>query len=178
MRVRRALAAAVAALVLLSAPASGGTYAGCYAYPVGPNTPTGIAGCEVWGDGIASWYSSSGSGVAMNFCTWVRRHDTGCGSVSIYSYDTGVEVIARVVDFCDCYTGTSKQRIVDLQGGVVSALGLSRSAGLYSVRVLPSAGSPTVVIPAATPAPTPAPTPVEEPKPILLHWLRYDDFVR
>lgn len=41
----------------------------CYEVPITINTPTGIAGCEEWGSGIASHYGP-GSGVAMNFCTW------------------------------------------------------------------------------------------------------------
>lgn len=108
----------------------------CYAEPVTPNTPTGIAGCVRWGKGIASHYGP-GAGVAMNFCTWTHRHTNGCGSVRITSVDTGITVIAPVIDFCDCYTTTSDERIVDLQWGVVASLGLSTSQGLYKVEVWP-----------------------------------------
>lgn len=106
----------------------------CYPEPVGPNTPTGIAGCEREGRGIASHYGP-GSGVAMNFCTWTYRHRHGCGSVRITSLDTGITVVAPVIDFCDCWTTTPDERIVDLQWGVVSALGLDTSQGLYRVEV-------------------------------------------
>jgi hypothetical protein len=121
----------------------------CGSTPVTPNTPTGIAGCEVFGEGTASHYGP-GSGVAMNFCTWERRHTYGCGTVRITSVDTGLVVDAPVVDFCDCYTGTGDQRVVDLQYGVVAALGLDLSRGLYSVVVVPlqpSQGPAPVMLP-------------------------------
>lgn len=106
----------------------------CYQIPVSPNTPTGIAGCERWGIGIGSHYGP-GNGVAMNFCTWTLRHRAGCGTVTITSLDTGLSVTAPVVDFCDCYTTTSKERIVDMQWGIVASLGLDTSQGLYKVEV-------------------------------------------
>ena len=108
--------------------------AGCYWVPWTVNTPTQIAGCWRSGQGIASFYAP-GSGVAMNFCTWTLRHTKGCGSVRITSLDTGNSVIAPVIDFCDCYTNTSRERIVDLQTGVLYALGLSPTRGLYVVKV-------------------------------------------
>lgn len=116
------------------------TAASCRPEPVTPSTPTGIAGCEVWGAGTASHYAP-GDGVAMNFCTWGLRHSDGCGSVEVTSVDTGLTVTAPVVDFCDCYTGTADQRIVDLQYGVVAQLGLDLSRGLYPVVVEPAGRS-------------------------------------
>lgn len=110
---------------------------GCYSVPVSANTPTGIAGCIRWGEGIASHYGP-GSGVAMNFCTWVRRHTYGCGLVTITSLETGITVTAPVIDFGDLYTGTPNERIVDLQWGVVEALGLDVRKGLYPVEVWPA----------------------------------------
>lgn len=107
---------------------------GCYRVDKTPNTPTGIAGCQVWGEGIASHYGP-GNGVAMNFCTWVLRHEQGCGYATITSLDTGLSVRVPIVDFCDCYTGTDNQRIVDLQYGVLEALGLNYSGGLFEVSV-------------------------------------------
>lgn len=77
----------------------------------------------------------------MNFCTWERRHSSGCGSVTITAADTGRTATAPVIDFCDCYTGTTQERIVDLQYGVVQALGLSLSQGLYMVTVWPIDGT-------------------------------------
>jgi hypothetical protein len=82
--------------------------------------------------GVASWYGP-GTGVAMPFCTWTLRHTAGCGSVRIQSHDTGLVVTAPVVDWCQCYVGTPDERLVDLQWGVVDALGLDREAGLYDV---------------------------------------------
>lgn len=118
-----------------SASASYGS--GCYPIPVGPNTPTGIAGCERWGKGIASYYGP-GSGVAMNFCTWTYRHEHGCGFITVKSLASGLQVTVPVVDFCDCYTGTPDERIIDLQYGVVQLLGLNMSQGLYEVEVWPA----------------------------------------
>lgn len=115
---------------------------GCYPVPVTPNTPTGIAGCLRFGDGIGSEYGTSGFGVAMNFCTWVLRHTQGCGSVMVTSRDTGLSVIAPVVDFGDLYTGTPDERIVDMLPGVVKALGLDPARGLYPVTVMPA--TPTI----------------------------------
>lgn len=80
----------------------------------------------------------------MNFCTWALRHRVGCGQVQITSLDTHRTVTVPVVDFCDCYTGTPRERIVDLQWGVVSLLNLQLSIGLYPVTVQPP--SPTVSI--------------------------------
>jgi hypothetical protein len=71
----------------------------------------------------------------MNFCTWTLRHTEGCGTVKVTSIATGLSVRVPVVDFCDCYTGTSDERIIDVQGGVLSLLGLSPLDGLYRVRV-------------------------------------------
>jgi hypothetical protein len=106
----------------------------CESTPITPNTPTGIAGCYREGDGIASHYGP-GNGVAMNYCTWALRDNSGCGSVTITSLDTGRSVTVPVIDFCDCYTGTANERLVDLQYDVVTALGLDLSAGLYRVNV-------------------------------------------
>ena len=73
----------------------------------------------------------------MNFCTWERRHSTGCGSVKVTSVDTGLVAVVPVVDFGDLYTGTADERIVDLQYDVVAALGLNLADGLYAVTVEP-----------------------------------------
>lgn len=131
----RATTALLAALLIALLVAVTSPVAACDAVPVTPNTPTGIAGCDRTGDGIASRYGTSGDGVAMNFCTYARRVTEGCGWVTIQSHDTGVTVTVRVVDYCDCYTGTADERIVDLQPGVVAALGLDPSRGLYPVTV-------------------------------------------
>lgn len=112
----------------------------CEPEPVTANTPSGIAGCYQWGVGKASFYTASGWGVAMNFCTWERRHTDGCGEVVVRSLDTGISVVVPVVDFCDCWWFTDR-RVVDLQGDVVDALGLARSRGIWQVEVQPAAGS-------------------------------------
>jgi len=95
--------------------------------------------------GIASNYGP-GNGVAMNFCTWTVRHIQGCGWVQIQSADTGIVVEAPVVDYCLCVVPNSAHpnRIIDLQYGVVAALGLSVSQGLYQVTVWRIEGDETV----------------------------------
>jgi hypothetical protein len=107
---------------------------GCHDVPITPNTPSGIAGCIQWGKGTASFYTDSGMGAAMNFCTWSLRMLQGCGSVKVTVPSTGRSIVIPVVDFCDCYWLTDR-RIIDLQGGAVDALGLDRSRGLWTVEV-------------------------------------------
>jgi len=85
-------------------------------------------------DGTASWYGP-GNGVATPWCTWVRRHSIGCGWLRIQSHRTGLVVTAPVVDWCQCYRHTPRARVVDLQLGVVAALGLDPADGLYSVSI-------------------------------------------
>jgi hypothetical protein len=109
-----------------------GPYPGCEPYPVGPNSPTGIYKCIVYGVGTASWYS--GSGVARNDCIYPW---TNCQTISIRSLDTGITIVVTPVTFCDCYTGTSKERIVDRSLAQVRALGLDPNRGLFPVEVLP-----------------------------------------
>ncbi len=93
-----------------------------------------VRGAEPGVSGIASHYGP-GSGVAMHFCTWELRHGNGCGWVRIQSADTGIVVEAPVIDYCECVVPDSSHpvRIADLQWGVVDALGLDRSTGLYRV---------------------------------------------
>ena len=86
----------------------------------------------------------------MNFCTWALRHNSGCGWVTITSHETGLSVTAPVIDYCDCFFGTTDERIVDLQYGVVAALGLDLSRGLYPVTVtplLPAQGPDALMLP-------------------------------
>lgn len=82
--------------------------------------------------GTASWYSE-GTGVATQWCTWTLRHSQGCGFLAIQSDQTGLVAYAPVVDWCQCYRGTPQERIVDLQLGVVAALGLDPVQGLFPV---------------------------------------------
>jgi len=85
--------------------------------------------------GIASHYGP-GTGVATQWCSWVRRHTVGCGWLRIQSGQTGLTVVAPVIDWCQCYRGTRDERIVDLQWDVVEALGLELAQGLYPVTVV------------------------------------------
>lgn len=126
----------------------------CGPEPITVNTPSGISGCYQWGIGKASTYGASGFGVAMNFCTWGLRHSDGCGRVSIKALDTGLKVVAPVIDFCDCYWLTDR-RLVDMLPGVVAALGLDRARGIWQVDVEPldnqSGASNTPPAPALSP---------------------------
>lgn len=102
-----------------------GFLAAVLAWPVRGSEPAPEAG-------IASHYGP-GTGVATQWCTWTLRHSASCGWVQIQSHDTGIVVLAPVVDWCQCYRGTANERIVDLQWGVLAALGLDPALGLYDV---------------------------------------------
>jgi hypothetical protein len=103
---------------------------GCHAIPVTASTPTGIARCAVYGEGIASEWS--GPGIARNDCLYPWTH---CQTIAIQSLTTGLTIIVTPRMFGDLYTGTPRQRIVDLDPAAVRALGLDESAGLWPVRV-------------------------------------------
>lgn len=107
--------------------------------------PTGWEGCTVYGDGIASRYA--GPGVARNDCTWPWRR---CTPIRITSFQTGLSIIVRPRMFCDCYTRTRRQRLVDLDPAAVRALGLAWADGLYPVSVEPvdpATGLPDTALP-------------------------------
>lgn len=105
----------------------------CEPYPVTSYSPTGIVGCEVYGEGVASWYQ--GSGVARNDCVWPWN---ACQPIEITSLETGRSIVVTPTMYCDCYTGTADERIVDLDLAAVRSLGLDPSRGLFPVRVEPA----------------------------------------
>jgi hypothetical protein len=124
--VRRAIPLAFLLLALFPTSAA----AECRPYPITEHSPTGIVGCVVYGEGIASRWP--GPGVARNDCEWPW---TGCTTIRITSLDTGRSIVVTPTMFCDCYTGTADERLVDLDPAAVSALGLDWSRGLYRVTV-------------------------------------------
>ena len=140
---RLLLTCPVAALLLLALTASP-VKADCYAIEVRAWSPTGIAGCTVYGRGLASHWP--GPGVARNDCIWPW---TDCEPIRIFSHDTGRSIVVRPTMFCDCYTGVREssqgltERLVDLDPSALKALGLweMRANGLFSVTVSPAAGS-------------------------------------
>jgi hypothetical protein len=107
-------------------------YAACHRIPIGPDSPTGIAGCEIYGYGLASTWS--GPGIARNDCIWPW---TACTTVVITSVETGQTITVTPTMFGDLYTGTPDQRIVDLDPVSVRRLGLDPGRGLWPVQVMP-----------------------------------------
>ena len=111
---------------------------GCEPEPIGPNTPTGVKGCVVYGEGTASMWG--GPGVARNDCVWPWDD---CQPIAIQSLETGITIVVTPTMFGDLYTGTSDERIVDLDPAAVAALGLDPSKGLWPVYVSPvGSGNP------------------------------------
>ena len=119
---------ALAAWLMFAGPAG----AACEYYePDPPNEPTGVKGCEVYGEGLASMWA--GPGVARNDCVYPW---TACASIRITSLETGISVDRTPTMYCDCYTGTADERLVDLDPPTVAALGLNPDVPtLHGVRV-------------------------------------------
>lgn len=116
-------------VILLAHPANAA--AACRTAAVTPNTPSGVVGCVVYGEGVASMWS--GPGAARNDCVYPWDD---CQPVSVRSLQTGLVIVVQPTMFCDCYV-TTDPRIIDLDPAMVSALGLDPAEGLWPVRVEP-----------------------------------------
>lgn len=136
---RLLLTCPVAALLFLAAPSP--VRADCYEIEVRAWSPTGVAGCVRYGTGLASWWQ--GPGVARNDCIWPWND---CEPIRIRSLDTGRSIVVSPTMYCDCYTGTRSERLVDLDPSALKLLGLwdSRSRGLFSVTVSPASDGETL----------------------------------
>lgn len=133
------LAALLATGALLGVPAPG--RAACHEIPRTSYSPTGIAGCTVYGVGLASTWA--GPGAARNDCVWPWQR---CQPVSVHSILTGRTIRVQPAMFCDCYTGTRHQRLIDLDPDQLAALGLDPADGLYAVEVRPVGALPDTAL--------------------------------
>lgn len=128
---RLAVLIALAGLLLAAAPARAGDET-CYPIEVTWYSPTGIAGCTVYGQGTASMWG--GPGAARNDCVFPWDD---CQTIAVRSLDTGLQIVVTPTMFGDLYTGTPRERIVDLDPSMVAALGLDPADGLWDVEVWP-----------------------------------------
>lgn len=135
-------------LLLSSLAAPAVAYDGCHPEPFHKhNSPTQIAGCVVYGTGVASRWGVPG--VARNDCEYPWTH---CTPIIITNVDPDspgylTAVIVTPTMFCDCYTGTSRERLADLDTPTLAALGfydrdgnVDLARGLYPVSVGPVHG--------------------------------------
>jgi hypothetical protein len=138
---RTLLRLAAWAVVLALAAAVSPVLAGdCEPEPASAWAPAGYVCPPQWGDGWAS--SWSGPGAATNWCTHALRDSTGCGLVRVQSHATGLVILIEPSEWCMCWVSVTgpngeTERLIDLDPGMVAALGLDPAAGLWPVSVWP-----------------------------------------
>lgn len=85
--------------------------------------------------GRGSWYPSTrgywGIPAVALPGSWYRPRGTARQRVEVCV--AGRCAIVPIVDYCDCYIGTSYARVVDMSWALVRRLGLSSRRGLYTV---------------------------------------------
>ncbi len=80
--------------------------------------------------GVASWWASFGPGIYAALPGYVAGT-----RVRIRVWSGELYVDTPVITSCGCFVGTPQERIVDLSPGILRALGLDPSRGLYPVAI-------------------------------------------
>lgn len=93
-------------------------------------------------EGVASWWH--GDVAAVPDCTWPW---TDCAPRRVTSQRTGISIVVTPAMYCQCYVGTSDERLIDLTASQVLALGLDPADGLFAVSVEPMRSTPATTVP-------------------------------
>lgn len=115
----------------------------CLGIACGDYTPT-AEGRATWYDatrqGQSTWYTRQGIRLYAAAGPRLRRLvDVSWRmepvAILVKSIRTGREVIAWVVDWCQCHGGAKDERLVDLAPAVWHALGVDPARGVTKVRI-------------------------------------------
>jgi len=102
---------------------------GAHGDVAGTRRSLGLSGTATWYCCTAGYSVSAvvaAAGPRLRVGDWRGRTVTVCA---------GRCARVRLVDWCQCYRGTSHERLIDLQIGAVRTLGLDPSRGVYRVTV-------------------------------------------
>jgi hypothetical protein len=103
-----------------------------------------VSGKATWFDatrmGQTSWYTRAGieyyaaAGPKLReFADWRRWKDHVY--ILVTNQDTGISLMAELVDFCECSKGQDDERLVDLSPVLFEALGIPLSRGVQRVTI-------------------------------------------
>lgn len=92
--------------------------------------------------GVASWYRRS-RGIVGHHAAVPGGRWTGKGWAVALVCSGGRCVRVALADYCQCYQGTPRARVIDLSLSTVVALGLDPRMGLYRVSIRVLSGGPT-----------------------------------